>query len=532
MNTAVILAARKERDSELPYPVIPFAGNMTLMDRTLSILRDNGYNNIVIVAGYHAELFDKYRADDVTVIINKDYEFTASMGSLALCKDIVNEDFLLVESDTFYEQTVIQQMSAIPSGNCLSMTEESGSGDECFVETKHGFVTKITKDRHRVCNFEGEMIGIVRISFDTFKKLIQAWKNSNNPYLNYEYLLMDVTEPLERPCLKLKNLIWGDVDCQEDFKRLQNTIYRSLKRKEDPFDEENLRNHLHSIFPDIDISNVEIRKIGGMSNKNFKINLNGLSYVLRVPGNGSDGMVERANEEFNALEACKLGINPPIRYFNAANGIKLADFVVNAETLNAATIQRHDNMRKIAEIYRTIHNSHVRLRNEFNIFKEIEKYDSLIRKANATMYEGWESVRPRVMALEAHLNTLGVDLKPCHNDALYENFIKAPDGKIYLIDWEYSGMNDPMADFAALFIEAGFEKENEDYILNKYFEGDVPDNCHEKILCYQILWDYLWAQWTVIKESKGDDFGTYGIARFNRAITNLNKIELTENENG
>ena len=130
--------------------------------------------------------------------------------------------------------------------------------------------------------------------------------------------------------------------------------------------------------------------------------------------------------------------------------------------------------------------------------------------AGAMMYEGWENVQPKVKELESYLNTLGVDLKPCHNDALYENFIKSTDGTIYLIDWEYSGMNDPMADFAALFIEANFEKENEDYILDKYFEGNIPPEAPEKILCYQILWDYLWAQWTVIKEAKGDDFGTYG----------------------
>lgn len=524
MNTAVILAARKEKDSAYPYPVIPFAEETCLIDRTLDILRANGYTNIVIVAGYRAELFNKYRADDVTIVINKDYEFTASMGSLALCKSIIKDDFLLVEGDSFYEQMIIQKISSVTRGNCITMTEESGSGDECFVETKNGFVTKITKDRHRVRNFEGEMMGITRISLDTFNKLIQAWESSNNPYLNYEYLLMDVTEPLDRPYIRFKNVIWGDVDCGEDFKKLQNTLYRALKRKEDPFDEENLRNHLQTIFPDKDISTAEIIQIGGMSNKNFRVNFDNKSYVLRVPGNGSEGMVERANEEFNAIEACKLGVNPPIRYFNATTGIKLVDFVENAETLNAATVQRHDNMRKIAEIYRTIHNSHIRLKNEFNIFHEIEKYEKLMADVGAIMYDGWKKVRPKVMELESYLNTLGVDLKPCHNDALYENFIKANDGTIYLIDWEYSGMNDPMADFAALFIEADFEKENEDYILDKYFEGNVPPEAREKILCYQILWDYLWAQWTVIKEAKGDDFGTYGRDRYNRAINHLNRI--------
>lgn len=524
MNTAVILSARKERNSSLPYPLREFTDGVCLLDRTLAILRENGFSKIIVVAGYRSDLFEKYKADDVIIVVNKDYEFTASMGSLASCKDLVDDDFLLVEGDTFFEKKVIERLSSIESGNCISMTEESGSGDECFVETKQGFVTKITKDRHRVCNFEGEMMGVTRISYQTFQKLMEAWRESTNPYLNYEYLLMDVTDVLDRPYVHFTNVIWGDVDCEEDFKKLLNVIFRALRRKEDPFDWENLQSYLRDIFPGKDVSKAEIIQIGGMSNKNFRVNFEGKSYVLRVPGNGSDGMVERANEEYNAHLSCRLGVNPAIRYFNAETGIKLADFIENAETLNSATIQRHDNMRKIARIYQTIHNSHIRLKNEFNIFKEIEKYDVLMKNAGSTMYAGWEEVRPRVMALEDHLNMLGVDLKPCHNDALYENFIKATDGTIYLIDWEYSGMNDPMADFAALFIEAGFEKENEDYILDKYFNGNIPPEVHEKILCYQILWDYLWAQWTVIKEAKGDDFGSYGRDRFNRAIENLKKI--------
>lgn len=154
MKTAVILAARKERDCDIPYPLRPFADGICLMDRNLSILREYGYSNIYVVVGFRHELFSKYESDDVTIIRNKEYEFTASMGSLALCKEFINEDFLLVEGDTFFEKEVVGQLSALPNGNCISMTEESGSGDECFVETKHGFVTKITKDRHRVCNFE------------------------------------------------------------------------------------------------------------------------------------------------------------------------------------------------------------------------------------------------------------------------------------------------------------------------------------------------------------------------------------------
>jgi len=525
IKTAVILAARREKDSEIPYPLKPFAEDLCLLDRTLGILRDLHFSNILLVVGYKAEMFGKYASEDLKIIENKIYEFTASMGSLALVKDYINEDFLLIEGDTFYERKVIEQLAVIESDNCLTMTEESGSGDECYVETKAGFVTKITKDRHRVCRFEGEMLGVSRLSLETYQKLYQAWKSANNSVLNYEYLLMDVTEPLDRPVLKFPNLIWGDVDCKDDFKKLVNDIYPKLRRKEDPFDHDNLLMHLHTVFPDNDVNDAVMTPMGGLSNRNYRVDLDGKSYVLRVPGLGSDGMVERTNEEFNAIAGCKMGVNPEIRYFNAKTGIKLADYVENAETLNAATIQRHDNLKKIAVIYHKVHDSHIRLKNEFNIFQEIEKYDKLIAKAGATMYEGWEEVRPQVMALEDYLNDLGVELCACHNDALYENFIKDMDGNLYLIDWEYSGMNDPMADFAALFIEAEFKKENEDYFLDKYFEGHVPVEAREKILCYEILWDYLWAQWTVIREAYGTSYGTYGRDRYNRAIMNLKKIK-------
>lgn len=482
-------------------------------------------SRIVVVVGYRADLFKTYEADDVSLIVNHNYEFTSSMASLSMVKDYIDDDFLLIEGDTFYEKDVLKRLSERTEGNCFVMTEESGSGDECYVETKLGFITKISKDRHRVCRFEGELLGLSRISLSTFKRLIEKWESSDNSYLNYEYLMMEVTDVLDRPVLNFKNLIWGEVDNMKDFKKLQNEIYRRLRKKEDPFDRENLLTHLSHIFQHKDISSAQITPIGGMSNKNFRVDFQGKSYVLRVPGNGSEGMIIRSFEEFNSIEGSKLGINPPVYYFNSETGIKLVDFVNEAETLNAATIQRHDNMKKIARIYRNLHYSHVRLKNEFNIFREIEKYDRLLEKAGATMYKGWENVRPRVMKLETLLNDLGVDLHPCHNDAVPENFLKAGNGIIYLIDWEYSGMNDPMADFAALFLESEFTTENQDYMLTHYFDGEIPENAMPKILCYQALWDYLWAQWTVIKEAKGDDFGTYGRDRYNRAVTILNKID-------
>lgn len=524
MKTAVILSARKEKDNSIPYPLISIEGNFCLLDRTIEILKDLSFSKIILITGYKSDLYEKYR-QVVEIIENDNYEFTASMGSLAKAKQLIDEDFLLIEGDTFYERKVLEELAATKHKNCFTITEESGSGDEAFVETYEGFITKISKDRHQICRYEGELMGVSKISLKTFRLMVEKWEESNNPYLNYEYLFFDCTSALERPFLRFTNLIWGDVDCKEDLKKLQNYIYPKLKRKENPFDYGNIVSHMKTIFPDKDIEkDLDVKQIGGLSNKNFKITCCGEEYVLRIPGNGSEGMVERNNEEQNSIRGSRLGLNPEILYFNADTGIKLARYIKNAETLNGATTQRPENMDKIANILNVLHDSSVRLNNEFNVFHEIIKYEGLLENVKGKMYDGYEELREKVMKLEHLLDELGVQLKPCHNDLVAENFIKGEDGKIYLIDWEYSGMNDPLWDIAALFIESEFTEENKDYFLKKYFKGDIPENTDKKIIIYTILMDYLWSLWTCIKEAKGDDFGSYGMDRYNRCIKLLEKL--------
>lgn len=536
VDTAVILAARRERDGSIPYPLRPFStgeGTDCLLERSLRLLRELGIRNIILVVGYEANMFESYRASDVQIVYSPDYLYSASMSSLAAAASLIDKDFLLIEGDTFYEKFVLEQLLSATSANCLAVSNESGSGDEAFVEIEQGYVKKISKDKHQICRISGELLGISKISLATYRRMLEAWRSSNNPLLNYEYLFVDVTTILERPSIHFKDLIWGDVDCDEDFVELNNYTFPKLRRKEDPFDYENILMHLSSIFPDRDVSSgLRLKQIGGMSNRNYYACLGKEQYVLRIPGLGSEGMVVRRYEEENAQHAANLGINPPIRYFSSETGVKLADYVIEAETLNQATIQRHDNMRQIARVMSKLHNSNLRFNNDFNVFKEILHYEHLVEDAGANYYEGYQEIRERILSLEARLNELGVTLKPCHNDLVAENFIKDKSGKIYLIDWEYSGMNDPMWDIAALFLESNFSEENEEYFLCQYLGvAEVSQPYIIKVRIYQILMDILWALWTIVKEAKGDDFGTYGVDRFQRGVRLLNRLENNEKLN-
>lgn len=290
------------------------------------------------------------------------------------------------------------------------------------------------------------------------------------------------------------------------------------------YTKEALQRYLKEIFPEEDLSLISPKRIGGMSNFNYKVEINGRSYVLRIPGHGSSGMVERKIELYNSALACDLGINPKIVYFNPSTGIKLTDYIDDVVTFDKDSIQINDNVGRVAKILLKLHSSPKLQSNRFDLFHEIGKYDHLVEELGARMYDGWESFKENIKVIKQKLPQDSSFLRPCHNDLVPENFIQSKSGSLYLIDWEYSGMNDPVADIAALFLECEFTPPNQNKFLELYYDGNVPNNIEESILCYQVLWDCLWAQWTVIKEAEGDDFGTYGIDRYKRAISNYKKL--------
>ena len=265
---------------------------------------------------------------------------------------------------------------------------------------------------------------------------------------------------------------------------------------------------------DEDILSVE--QLGGMTNQNYLVKTTSNQYIVKFFGKGTDKLIDRQNEKFN-LELLKdLKLDVENYLFDIGAGIKVNQYIENAETLDSATIKT--KFEKIAPILQTIHASGKELKGEFAPFDEIKKYESLIQ--GEIYYPNYEAVRKSVFSLKDQLEEIGIDKKSCHIDLVPENFIEGPDGHLYLIDWEYSSMNDPMWDLAALFLESEFTPEEEADFL-AYYEGDKTPVSREKIRIYKILQDIIWSLWTIYKEENGADFGDYGITRYNRAVKEL-----------
>ena len=261
---------------------------------------------------------------------------------------------------------------------------------------------------------------------------------------------------------------------------------------------------------------LSVEQLGGMTNQNYLVKTTNKQYIVKFFGKGTEKLINRQDEKYN-LELLKdLDLDVKNYLFDIEAGIKVNEYIESAITLDSTSIKT--KFDKIAPILQTIHASGKELRGEFAPFEEIKKYESLIEEK--IPYANYEAVREEVFSLEKRLADLGVDRKSCHIDLVPENFIESPQGRLYLIDWEYSSMNDPMWDLAALFLESEFTRQEEEAFLSHY-ESDQTPVSREKITIYKILQDAIWSLWTVYKEEQGADFGDYGVSRYQRAVKGL-----------
>ena len=261
---------------------------------------------------------------------------------------------------------------------------------------------------------------------------------------------------------------------------------------------------------------LSVEQLGGMTNQNYLVKTTNKQYIVKFFGKGTEKLINRQDEKYN-LELLKdLDLDVKNYLFDIEAGIKVNEYIESAITLDSTSIKT--KFDKIAPILQTIHASGKELRGEFAPFEEIKKYESLIEEK--IPYANYEAVREEVFSLEKRLADLGVDRKSCHIDLVPENFIESPQGRLYLIDWEYSSMNDPMWDLAALFLESEFTRQEEEAFLSRYESEQTPVS-REKIAIYKILQDAIWSLWTVYKEEQGADFGDYGVSRYQRAVKGL-----------
>lgn len=261
---------------------------------------------------------------------------------------------------------------------------------------------------------------------------------------------------------------------------------------------------------------VSVERLGGMTNNNYLVETTNRKFIVKFFGKGTDKLINRIAEKNNLEKLRDLELDVENYIFDINEGIKVNEYIENATTFDAHYIKTKN--KEVAEILQKVHGSGKELEGEFKIFDEIKKYEDLIQ--GEIKYAYYDKIRDKVFGLQSHLEEIGIDRKSCHIDLVPENFIEDENGRVYLIDWEYSSMNDPMWDLAALFIESNYRKSEEGDFFKYYYSEKTPVSI-AKIMIYKILQDFLWSLWTIYKEEQGAEFGSYGQDRYNRCLKNL-----------
>lgn len=239
----------------------------------------------------------------------------------------------------------------------------------------------------------------------------------------------------------------------------------------------------------------DISRMGGLTNHTYKITLkNGEEYVVRIPGEGTEEMIVRSDEMISTKLACDLGIDAEMLYFGK-DGSKVTRYIPNAITMSSKLLHNDKHIKQVADIFKKLHSCGIDTGVPFEVFEMAEGYEKIIFEKNVPMFDDYAEKKAEVMQIKNEVDsTTEIKKVPCHNDSLCENWVEG-DGRMYLIDWEYAGMNDGMWDVADVSIEAVFDEEFDTKLLTAYLgnEPSVIDRKH--FLANKIYVDYLWTLW-------------------------------------
>ena len=267
----------------------------------------------------------------------------------------------------------------------------------------------------------------------------------------------------------------------------------------------------------------DIQRLGGMTNHSYKITRNdGEEYLVRIPGDGTEEMINRMDERKSTELGCKLGIDSPLLYFGD-DGRKVMKFIHDPQEMNEDVMKKPENLKQAAAIFHKLHTCGEDTGVRFEVFEMADLYEKIIREGGVAFYDDYDEVKQTVMDIKAAVDATGVAPRvPCHNDSLMGNWVLDGDGKLFLIDWEYSGMNEAMWDLSCLSIEADYSPENDDQLLEAYYGRPATVEEKKRFIAAKMYVDYLWTLWGLTRVPfDGDFMQEYADGRYIRLKKNI-----------
>ena len=499
---AVILAAgfgmrMVPINTEIPKGLLEVRGEV-LIERMIRHLHEVGITDIQVVVGFMKERYE-YLIDEfnVQLVVNSEYQIKNNLHSLSKVKSSLDKTYI-VPCDIWAEENPFSDFEPY-SWYMVS--------DETSVES----TVRVNRKRELVMVDEDEegnqMIGLCYVMGQEAKAVQEKLQEfSKKPSYDHEFWECTLQD-------KNKWMIPSKVVDSKQY--IEINTYEQLREIDG--NSANLQTDAISIIQECfnvevdEIKNITVLK-KGMTNRSFLFECQNKKYIMRIPGEGTDHLINRKEEAdvYQALENRQ--ICDDVLYMNPENGYKITAYLEDATNCDAENWAEVEAcMTKLREF----HELNLTVDHRFDIFGQIDFYESLWN-GEKSYFKDYEKTKAAIFELKKWIDTLDKTETLVHIDAVPDNFLFTNNG-IRIIDWEYAGMQDPHVDIAMFCIYSLYSKEKVDHLIDLYFKGEVSPMIRTKIYAYIASAGLLWSNWCEYKRSLGIDFGEYSLCQYRYA---------------
>ena len=261
-----------------------------------------------------------------------------------------------------------------------------------------------------------------------------------------------------------------------------------------------------------DIVDIEVLK-KGMTNRSFLFTCKGRRYIMRIPGEGTEQLINRQEEAEVYQMIAGRGICDNVIYMNPDNGYKITEFIENSRVCDVENV---NDLELCMEKLQEFHEMKLKVKHTFDIFRQIDFYESLWG-GQPSIYRDYTKTKENIFSLREYVDAHKEEYCLTHIDAVPDNFLFTSDGDVRLIDWEYAAMQDPHVDIAMFCIYAMYDRMQVDRLIDIYFNGNCRSEVRIKIYCYIAICGLLWSNWCEYKRSLGVEFGEYSLRQYRYA---------------
>lgn len=472
-----------------------------LIERQIRQLQEVGIRNITIVVGFMKEKFD-YLIDlfGVKLVVNPLYYRKNNLASLALVRDQIANTYVL-PCDLYCAQNPFST-SELYSWYLMSDLPDAESG------------VRINRKKEIVKTARGEGLSMVGISYlcgedaDRVRANLAAY--DRNPRFD-DCFWEEALYEKNKMFVKARQVSAGDV--------IEINTFEELRAVDDT------SSHLHSDAlsliasclhcKEAELSEIQVLK-KGMTNRSFSFTCRGDKYIMRIPGEGTDSLINRRQEAavYNAIQGHDLCDSP--LYLNPDNGYKITRYLADSRTGDA---NNEADLIRMVDKLRDFHSLRLEVAHSFPLFDQIQRYEDL-RENTPSAYSDYPTTKRAVFSLQEYIDAQEKTFCLTHIDAVPDNFLfveKEGDTQVQLLDWEYAGMQDPHVDLAMFSIYALYQKDQIDHLLDLYFNHSCSIQTRIKIYCYVSICGLLWSNWCEYKNLLGVEFGQYSLCQYRYA---------------